>query len=463
MNKNFSKLLRVVFAILDFLALNAVFFIAKYFFQPVIPEFAVKGYFYFFIFCNGMWLFSSLVYSVYQGHNTSSFEVFLKRTTKVFFLFLIASFTYLYFMREIGMSRLFMITFFVAFPISILFNRLIYLFTYLYFRKKDFIVKRVLIIGYNSVARKLAKHLESKGMHMQMVGYSEEEFNVQELSNYPIICTPVSAVQVSAEYHINEIYSTILPEQDKRIYSLMEEADRASIRFKLVPDLSFFVKRPMSVDYLGDMPILSPRSEPLDDIANRIKKRGFDLVVSSLVIILILSWLVPIISLLIWLESKGPVFFVQKRSGVNNKTFNCFKFRSMKVNAGADLRQAVRNDDRLTYVGKFLRKTSLDEFPQFFNVLMGNMSIVGPRPHMLKHTEDYSQLYDQYVIRHFMKPGITGWAQIRGHRGEITSRDEIKNRVEHDLWYMENWNQWLDFKIIVRTAYNMIKGQENAF
>jgi putative colanic acid biosynthesis UDP-glucose lipid carrier transferase len=463
MNKNFSQLLRVVFALLDFLALNAVFLITKYFFQPVIPEFAVKEYFYFFIFCNGMWLLSSLSYSVYQGHNTSSFEIFLKRTTKVFFLFLICSLTYLYFMRETDMSRLFILTFFIAFPVCILINRLIYLIAYLYFRKRDYIVKRVLIIGHNTLGRKLANHLESKGMHMQIVGFCEEEYNVEELSTYPILCTPVSAIQISAEYKINEIYSTILPEQDKRIYNLMEEADRASIRFKLVPDLSFFVKRPMYVDYLGDMPILSPRSEPLDDIGNRIKKRSLDLAVSSLVIILILSWLVPIISLLIWLESRGPVFFIQKRSGVNNKTFNCLKFRSMKVNTGADLKQAVRNDDRLTPIGKFLRKTNLDEFPQFFNVFMGSMSIVGPRPHMLKHTEDYSQLYDQYVIRHFMKPGITGWAQIHGYRGEITSRVDIKNRVEHDLWYMENWNQWLDFKIIFLTAYNMVRGQENAY
>ncbi len=463
MSKNFSQLLRLSFAFLDFLALNAVFLITKYIYHPIIPDFALKGYFYFFIFINGMWLLSSLIYSVYQGHNTSSFEIFFKRTTKVFFLFLFATLTYLYFMREIGMSRLFMFTFFVAFPVSILLNRLIYLTAYLYFRKRDYLVKRVLIIGHNNLARKLANHLESKGMNMEIVGFCEEEYKVEELSNYPILCTPVSAVQISAEYHINEIYSTILPEQDKRIYNLMEEADRASIRFKLVPDLSFFVKRPMYVNYLGDMPILSPRSEPLDDIGNRIKKRSFDLVVSSMVIILILSWLVPIISLLIWLESKGPIFFVQKRSGVNNKTFKCFKFRSMKVNAGADLKQAVRNDDRLTRVGKFLRKTSLDEFPQFFNVFRGNMSIVGPRPHMLQHTQDYSRLNDQYVIRHFMKPGITGWAQIHGHRGEITSEADIKNRIEHDLWYMENWNQWLDFKIIIITAYNMLRGQENAF
>ena len=381
----------------------------------------------------------------------------------MFFLFTVAALIYLYFMREIGISRLFMFIFFVAFSCSVFFNRLIYLFTYLYFRKKDYLVKRVLIIGHNDVARKLAMELENQGMHMQIVGFCEEETNIHELSTYPILSNRAQAVQISAEYKVNEIYSTILPEQDRSIYALMEEADLALIRFKLVPDLTYFVKRPMYVNYIGDIPILSPRSEPLDDIANRIKKRGIDLAISIMAILFVLWWLIPIISLLIWLESKGPVFFVQKRSGVNNETFNCLKFRSMKMNTEANQKQATRDDDRFTKIGRFLRKTSLDEFPQFFNVLTGNMSIVGPRPHMLQHTEDYSQLYDQYMIRQFLKPGITGWAQIHGHRGEITSLNDIKNRVEHDLWYMENWNQWLDFKIIFLTAYNMIRGEENAF
>ena len=135
----------------------------------------------------------------------------------------------------------------------------------------------------------------------------------------------------------------------------------------------------------------------------------------------------------------------------------------MKVNKDANLIQATKNDSRFTRVGRFLRKTNLDEFPQFFNVLIGNMSIVGPRPHMLKHTKDYSELYDQYMLRQFLKPGITGWAQVHGYRGEITSIDDISNRVEHDLWYMENWNQWLDFKIMFLTVYNMVRGDQNAY
>jgi putative colanic acid biosynthesis UDP-glucose lipid carrier transferase len=198
-------------------------------------------------------------------------------------------------------------------------------------------------------------------------------------------------------------------------------------------------------------------------VGNRIKKRFYDVVLSSLIILLVLSWLVPIVGLLIWLDNRGPVFFIQQRSGKGGKPFGCIKFRSMKVNRDANLRQATRNDNRITRVGRFLRKSNLDEMPQFFNVFMSNMSIVGPRPHMTKHTDDYSKMLNHYMIRHFLKPGITGWAQIHGFRGEIKYMEDINNRVEYDLWYLENWSLWLDTRIIVMTAFNMAKGEKNAY
>jgi putative colanic acid biosynthesis UDP-glucose lipid carrier transferase len=211
------------------------------------------------------------------------------------------------------------------------------------------------------------------------------------------------------------------------------------------------------------MPVLSLRKEPLDDVGNRIKKRLYDIVVSSLIIVFILSWLVPIIGLLIWIESRGPIFFVQQRSGKNGKIFNCIKFRSMKVNREAHSKQAEKNDERITRIGKFIRKTNIDELPQFLNVWMSDMSIVGPRPHMLKHTDDYSKLIKQYMIRHFLKPGITGWAQINGCRGETKTVKDMNDRVQYDLWYLENWSLWLDTRIILMTALNMVKGEKNAF
>jgi putative colanic acid biosynthesis UDP-glucose lipid carrier transferase len=205
------------------------------------------------------------------------------------------------------------------------------------------------------------------------------------------------------------------------------------------------------------------RTEPLNDVSNRIKKRLFDVGVSLLVIIFILSWLIPIMAILILLESRGPVFFVQERSGRDNQPFKCYKFRSMRVNKDANSKQATRNDSRMTRIGRIMRRTNIDEFPQFINVLKGEMSIVGPRPHMLKHTEDYSKVIGQYMIRQFLTPGITGWAQVNGFRGETKTIMQMQQRVEHDIWYMENWSIWLDVRIMFLTVYNTFKGNKNAF
>lgn len=243
----------------------------------------------------------------------------------------------------------------------------------------------------------------------------------------------------------------------------MHEAEKRCIHFKIVPNLSAFINKPAVVHHIRDLPVLTIRNEPLEDVGNRMNKRMFDLAISSLVLVGILSWLIPLVGLLILLESKGPIFFKQKRTGKKNSPFNCLKFRSMHINETADQLQATKSDQRITRIGKFLRKTSLDEFPQFINVFKGDMSIVGPRPHMLKHTQDYAEIVDEYMTRHFLKPGITGWAQIKGYRGEISNPIQIKMRVANDLWYLENWNIWLDVKIIFLTIYTMLKGDEKAY
>lgn len=196
---------------------------------------------------------------------------------------------------------------------------------------------------------------------------------------------------------------------------------------------------------------------------SRTIKRLIDVIVSLFVIIFILSWMLPILVLLIKTESEGPGIFKQERSGRYNKPFWCYKLRSMRLNPAIVHIQATKNDPRVTRIGAFIRRTSLDELPQFFNVLLGNMSLVGPRPHMLKHTEEFSQTIDQYMDRHFLKPGITGWAQINGYRGEVKVHDELLKRVEHDIWYIENWTITHDIKILVNTATNVLKGEENAY
>jgi len=189
----------------------------------------------------------------------------------------------------------------------------------------------------------------------------------------------------------------------------------------------------------------------------------FDIIFSILVLVCICSWLFPLLAIAIKLSSAGPVFFIQKRSGRNNEEFDCYKFRSMSVNKDSDNVQAVKNDSRITLIGKFLRKSNLDELPQFINVLIGNMSVVGPRPHMLKHTKDYSAIIDKFMVRHLIKPGITGWAQVNGFRGTTIQPRYMMKRVRYDLWYIENWTFLLDIQIIFMTVYTMIRGDKNAF
>ncbi len=192
-------------------------------------------------------------------------------------------------------------------------------------------------------------------------------------------------------------------------------------------------------------------------------KRIFDIGFSSLIIVLILSWLIPLIFFLNLFESKGPVIFRQLRHGKDKKIFWCYKFRSMAVNPEANSQMCTRNDLRVTKIGKFLRKTSIDELPQFINVFLGDMSVVGPRPHMELHTREYEINVDKYLVRHFAKPGITGLAQVRGYRGEIIRKSDIINRTRMDILYLEKWTAMLDLKIIYQTIYNCFYGEEKAY
>ena len=209
--------------------------------------------------------------------------------------------------------------------------------------------------------------------------------------------------------------------------------------------------------------MLSLRRILLEEPFNKFIKRIFDILFSLIVICCLLSWLTPLLAIIIKAESKGPVFFRQKRNGYNFKQFFCYKFRSMDINAEADSMQATRNDERLTKVGAFLRKTSIDELPQFFNVLAGNMSVVGPRPHMIKENEKYLKTIDKFMVRHFIKPGITGLAQVNGFRGEIETNSDIVNRIKFDVNYIENWSLLLDVKIIILTVFNSFKGEKKAY
>lgn len=265
------------------------------------------------------------------------------------------------------------------------------------------------------------------------------------------------------EHHVDELYIGVMPDKLNEYKALMQLCEKHMIRTYYVPTISYGEFRSAKVMEFGDIYVMSQYSEPLKDMRNRIKKRVFDFVVS----LLFLCTLFPIILIIVAIVSKmtmpGPLFFKQKRTGYDGKDFVCYKFRSMKVNKDSDKVQAVKDDPRVTKWGLLMRHTNIDELPQFINVLKGNMSIVGPRPHMLAHTDYYSQLISDYMIRHYVKPGITGWAQTHGERGETKTVDDMKRRVEKDIWYIEHWSFWLDIQIILKTVADAIHGDDKAY
>jgi putative colanic acid biosynthesis UDP-glucose lipid carrier transferase len=262
---------------------------------------------------------------------------------------------------------------------------------------------------------------------------------------------------------IDEMYCSLVSLSNDDINSIIDFADNNLKILKFLADNNEFFSRKLRLDYYGYIPILSLRNIPLDIYTNKLIKRGFDIVFSLFIIVGFLSWMTPLLAIFIKLESKGPVFFLQKRNGLNYREFFCIKFRSMNLNEIADLEQVSKNDPRITTVGKIIRKTSIDELPQFFNVLVGDMSVVGPRPHMVSHTEMYAQKVDKFMVRHFIKPGITGLAQTNGYRGEVENDKDIIYRVKYDIFYVENWSLLLDIKIVIATLVNAIKGEEKAY
>lgn len=322
------------------------------------------------------------------------------------------------------------------------------------------------IIGVNPTADRLLEEMKkNSGFGYRVLGFVDNEKPAdfegpylcdldeldEYLEDYPIEHSPVQIFYTYTAGHNNDLSKSV------------KMADRHMCQFFYVPRLTRFVSRKYSLHNIGSVPVLSSLNNPLSNPLNRFAKRTFDIIVSGLFLLFYYPFVYLPIAVLIKRDSEGPVYFKQKRTGINGQEFMCYKFRTMRPNLNSDTQQATRDDDRKTKVGEFLRKTSLDELPQFINVFKGEMSLVGPRPHMLMHTEEYAQIIDRYMVRHMVKPGITGWAQVNGFRGITDELWKMEKRVEHDVWYIENWSFLLDLKIMVRTVLNAVRGEENAF
>lgn len=375
----------------------------------------------------------------------------------------------LYFMSLFGFS-LYRSWLFGLFNIMLIFAIIVFRLTFRYFlklyRKKGNNVRRVVLLGSHDNMRELYHAMADDPTSGYLVlGY----FDDSPSGKYPVECSYLGAPKEAVDYlernsnKIDQLYCSLPSARSEEIIPIINYCENHLVRFFSVPNVRNYLKRRMHFELLSNTPVLSIRREPLELRENRILKRVFDVVLSSFFLFTIFPIIYLIVGLAIKISSPGPVFFKQKRSGEDGKEFYCYKFRSMKVNAQCDSLQATRDDPRKTKIGEIIRKTSIDELPQFINVLKGDMSIVGPRPHMLKHTKEYSKLINSFMVRHFVKPGITGWAQVTGFRGETKELWQMEGRVMRDIWYIEHWTFVLDLLIIYKTVYNGIRGEKKAY
>ena len=360
-----------------------------------------------------------------------------------------------------------------------------------YFYATFLILTFCLITLFRIAARKSIKQFRAKGNNLRfvvLVGSTENNMELyHELTEnnwtgfkvngyfdfepnplFPPECKYLGKPEEVTDYlkrnnNIHYLFCCLPSRYGKTIRTIIDYCENHVVHFYSVPNLHNYLHNRVYLQMIGNVPTLSLRPDPLSLLGNKILKRTFDIVFS----LTFLCTLFPIILIIVTIVTKitmpGPIFFRQKRNGLNDKEFYCYKFRSMKVNAQADTLQATKDDPRKTRWGNIMRKTNIDELPQFINVLLGDMSIVGPRPHMLKHTEEYSKLINKYMVRHFVKPGITGWSQVTGFRGETKELRDMEGRIRGDIWYIEHWSFGLDLFIIYKTVANAIHGEKNAY
>ena len=322
----------------------------------------------------------------------------------------------------------------------------------------------IVFVGFNDTLVELFGELKNTYYGYRVLGFFCDDEAVEAPEGL-VRLGRVSDVEdyLNQNHRVNQLYCSLPSIRATEIRAIIHACDHCCVRFFSVPQVRNYLKRQMQLEILGSVPVLYMQDNPLTSLTNRVMKRSFDILVSLLV--LIPFWLIiyPVVALLTKIFQTGPVFSKQKRNGLNGEEFLCYKFRSMKVNAQADNVQATKDDPRKTAFGNFLRKSSIDELPQFINVLKGEMSVVGPRPHMVAHTEMYSSLIEKYMIRHWVKPGITGWAQVTGARGETRELWQMEERIRKDIWYIENWSLPLDLKIIFLTVWNVLGGDKQAY
>jgi putative colanic acid biosynthesis UDP-glucose lipid carrier transferase len=461
MGKYYSPVVKVLIFIIDFWLIKFAFNAARE--LGFASDIRGSQFTIFFLIFSLTWIISGFLYKIYRIDTLSLTKHLSTNLFNAFLCHLLMIITVLATVTEFSIPTRFLVVVYVLAAVCIIAMRVLYKLVLKYIEFSGFDQRKVIIIGATGSGNSLYHYFSEH----QAAGYRFKGFFADTLDdgqiNRHLITGRLSEVKnFCLRENIDEIYFTLPLTHDRLMKELGQFADNNFIYFRIAPDFSKVVNQGCNIFLINSVPVFTPRNEPLGISLNATLKRLFDIVFSASVIVSLFPILFPAIALAIRFDSEGPIFFKQLRPGKKNKLFDCYKFRTMYVNDATEV-QATKNDSRITKVGRFLRKTNLDELPQFFNVLLGNMSVVGPRPNLISQLEKYSKTIQLYKIRHFITPGITGYAQVNGFRGETKDPELMEKRVYYDVLYLENWSLALDIKIIFLTVWNMIKGDKHAF
>ena len=332
---------------------------------------------------------------------------------------------------------------------------------------KGIFYDHVLLVGSTKAAEEFVDAVKKYYYYgYKCIGYIDDQDQLKKECTYLGNLNDLHIILRNNE--IDEVFIALPTNENEKIQNCIAICDGYNIKVRILPNLSEFTSSSVYINNIGLLPVVNVGDLPLDKKENRILKRSFDIIFSLLFFILLGSFIFPLLAIIIKISSRGPIFFKQERWGLNNKRITCYKFRSMykestDIDEEGNFQQAQKNDPRITLIGKILRKTNMDELPQFWNVLIGNMSVVGPRPHPTQLNIESMELVDNYMLRHMVIPGITGLAQVNGCRGETRTTEDMQKRVNFDLYYIQRWNFWLDLQIIIQTIINIFRGDQNAY
>jgi putative colanic acid biosynthesis UDP-glucose lipid carrier transferase len=414
------------------------------------------------------WFFIAKTNGLYDEFRSRLFSSELIGLIKTIFTFTIFNIVIAFVINiDNFLFRKFIVAFILVNSLLIIIARYFFRRVLVYYRLKGRNLRRMLIVGAGPVGQQFYNLIE-KHPHFgyKLVGFLDDSTKPSINGKY---LGKIDQLEMVLEKESVDDVIVALPNYaSDKISDIIHTCENYTTRVRIIPDVFKFINSRFSIDLFELFPVISIKSEKIFEFQWRVVKRILDIVFSFLVILFVFSWLFPVVALLIKIDSKGPVFFTQERWGRNNKPFKAIKFRSMVCNSkdvdeNGRYQQATKDDPRITRIGKILRKTNIDELPQFFNVLIGDMSVVGPRPHPIPLNLESKKVIKRYMQRTLVKPGITGWAQINGYRGETRDPILMQKRIDHDLWYIENWSIWLDIQIIIQTIVNMIKGDPNAY